>query len=101
MCAAAESGPLPAHVRVAHLALQRCAHFLLAPADSAHVALRALRAGLALLPAGALLPLAHALWAPLVALVRGAAPSLQRAALDVLLQLAARAKDFLRARAVR
>ncbi|CAH2085240.1 unnamed protein product [Euphydryas editha] len=100
---APESGPLPAHARVSLAVLRRCVQFAGAAPPSAHAALRALGAGLPLLRAhaDALLPLAHALWPALAAQVRAAPPALTRAALDVLVVLAAEARDFIRARAVR
>lgn len=104
--------PLPQHVQITLTILQRSVHFIASTQRAAALgAMRVLHRGLPALqgaggpaggPAGgALLPLAHRAWGPLAARFRSSDPVLLRAALQLLLTLAALAKDFLTTRTLK
>ncbi|XP_063540947.1 TELO2-interacting protein 1 homolog [Cydia strobilella] len=98
-----ETPPLPRHIVVTQTILKRCLNFLTSKnTEVAILALQILKSGFPILVSwpDSLLPLAHSCWAPLAARCAGAEDAVVlRQALELLVTMAALAKDFLRQRA--
>ncbi|XP_073952139.1 LOW QUALITY PROTEIN: telo2 interacting protein 1 [Choristoneura fumiferana] len=98
-----ETPPLPRHITVTQTILKRCVNFLSSKSmDEAIMALQILNQGLPVLAEyeNELLPLVHLTWAPLVATFERAGPAVLRRAFELLVTMAALAKDFIRHRTV-
>ncbi|XP_061705667.1 TELO2-interacting protein 1 homolog [Cydia pomonella] len=97
-----ETPPLPRHIVVTRTILRRCLNFLTSKnTEVAILALQVLNEGFPILARypDELLPLAHACWAPLAARCAADDAVVLRRALELLVTMAALAKDFLRQRA--
>ncbi|XP_063392100.1 TELO2-interacting protein 1 homolog isoform X2 [Cydia fagiglandana] len=97
-----ETPPLPRHIVVTRTILKRCLNFLTSKnKEVAILALQVLNEGFPILVQypDELLPLAHVCWAPLAARCAADDAVVLRRALELLVTMAALAKDFLRQRA--
>ncbi|XP_048006515.1 TELO2-interacting protein 1 homolog isoform X2 [Leguminivora glycinivorella] len=97
-----EAPPLPRHIVVTRTILKRCLNFLTSKnTEVAILALQVLNEGFPILEKyqDELLPLAHQCWAPLAARCAADDAVVLRRALELLVTMAALAKDFLRQRA--